>query len=503
MGGSAFPLVEATIDGVHAALAQGTLTVRGLVEGYLARIEAYDRHGPALNAILAINGDALREADRLDRELARHGQLSGPLHGVPVLVKDQVETAGIVTTFGSIAMDGYVPSADATVIGRLKAAGAIILAKTTLPDFATSWFSFSSVSGVTKNPYDLDRDPGGSSSGTAAALAASLGLVGIGADTGGSIRVPAAFESLVGVRVTPGLISRQGVSALVEFLDTAGPMARTVRDAVLVLDALVGYDPGDDYTAAYLAARPPDRYADLLDANVLEGARIGVLRQLFGHDGDPDRAAVDAVIEQALAVMGAAGATLVDVEIPGLDDLMASTALYLTHSRHDLDRFLAARPDLPYSAIADIVRDAKYHPALEWLKAMSEGPLRPSDDPAYFPKMAAREHFQRAVVNAMARAGVAVLAYPTVQVVAPPCAELDAGRWTVEAFPTNTMIASQAGLPAVTVPAGVTRSGPSVGLPVGLEILGLPYDEPTVLKMAYAFEQRAQARVVPASTPEL
>jgi Asp-tRNA(Asn)/Glu-tRNA(Gln) amidotransferase A subunit family amidase len=287
------------------------------------------------------------------------------------------------------------------------------------------------------------------------------------------------------------------VSALVEFLDTAGPMARTVRDAVLVLDALVGYDPGDDYTAAYLAARPPDRYADLLDANVLEGARIGVLRQLFGHDGDPDRAAVDAVIEQALAVMGAAGATLVDVEIPGLDDLMASTALYLTHSRHDLDRFLAARPDLPYSAIADIVRDAKYHPALEWLKAMSEGPLRPSDDPAYFPKMAAREHFQRAVVNAMARAGVAVLAYPTVGVVAPTRAELDAGRWTVEAFPTNTMIASQAGLPAVTVPAGVTRSGPSVGLPVGLEILGLPYDEPTVLKMAYAFEQRAQARVVP------
>ena len=270
MGGSTIPLVEATIDEVHGALTRGHLTVRGLVEGYLARIEAFDRHGPTFNAILAINKDALSEADRWDRELAWHGRLSGPLHGVPVLVKDQVETAGIVTTFGSIAMDGYVPSADATVIARLKKAGAIILAKTAMPDFATSWFSYSSISGVTKNPYDLGRDAGGSSSGTAAALAASLGLAGVGADTGGSIRVPASFNSLVGVRVTPGLISRRGVSALVAFLDTAGPMARTVRDAALMLDSMVGYDPGDEYSSAYIAARPPARYSSVLDADALD-----------------------------------------------------------------------------------------------------------------------------------------------------------------------------------------------------------------------------------------
>jgi len=497
--GPTIPLVEATIDDVHRALTGSHLTVRALVEGYLARIEAYDRHGPTFNAILAINQDALREADRLDGELARHGRLSGPLHGVPVLVKDQIETAGIVTTFGSIAMDGYVPRADATVIARLKEAGAIILAKTTLPDFATSWFSFSSVSEVTRNPYDLDRDAGGSSSGTAAALAASLGLVGIGADTGGSIRVPASFNNLVGVRVTPGLISRRGVSALVSFLDTAGPMARTVRDAALLLDAMVGYDPGDEYTSAYVTARPPASYAGLLDAGALQGARIGVLRQVFGDPADPDRAAVDAVIEHALDVMTGAGATMVDLEILDLDDFMASTALYLTHSRHDLDRFLAERPSLPFSAIEDIVRDGRYHPALEWLKAMSEGPLTPSDDPAYFPKMAARERFQRAVVNAMASASVSVLVYPSVQVVAPTRSELDAGRWTVEAFPTNTMIASQAGLPAATVPAGTTLSRS----PVGLEILGSPYDEPTVLTIAYAFEQLAHARMVPASAPEL
>ena len=476
-----------------------SLTVRGLVEGYLARIEAYDGSGPNLNAILAINPDALREADRLDGELARDGGLAGPLHGVPVLVKDQVETAGIATTFGSVAMDGYVPSNDAAVIARLKQAGAIVLAKTTLPDFATSWFSFSSVSGVTRNPYDLERDPGGSSSGTAAAVAASLGLVGVGADTGGSIRVPASFTGLVGVRVTPGLISRRGLSALVEFLDTAGPMARTVRDAALLLDVMVGYDPADEFTAAYAAARPPVSYAALLDAGALREAHIGVLRQVFGVPADPDRAAVNTVIEEALDVMRGAGAAVVEVEIPSLDDFMTSTALYLTHARHDLDRFLADRPGLPYSTIADIVRDGRYHPALEWLEAMSRGTATPADDPAYFEKMAARERFQRAVVHAMAGAGVATLVYPTVQVMAPTRAELDAGRWTVEAFPTNTMIASQAGLPAATVPAGTTPAGS----PVGLEILGMPLDEATVLRIAYAFEQHAPARIVPAVTPEL
>ena len=499
MGGSTIPLVEATIDEVHGALTRGHLTVRGLVEGYLARIEAFDRHGPTFNAILAINKDALSEADRWDRELAWHGRLSGPLHGVPVLVKDQVETAGIVTTFGSIAMDGYVPSADATVIARLKKAGAIILAKTAMPDFATSWFSYSSRSGVTKNPYDLGRDAGGSSSGTAAALAASLGLAGVGADTGGSIRVPASFNSLVGVRVTPGLISRRGVSALVAFLDTAGPMARTVRDAALMLDSMVGYDPGDEYSSAYIAARPPARYSSVLHADALDGARIGVLRQAFGAQADPDCATVNSVMERALDVMTGAGATVVDVEIPNLDDFMASTALYITHGRHDLNQFLAERPGLPYSAVEDIVRDGKYHPALEWLRAMAEGPVTPSDDPAYFPKMAARERFQRAVVHAMARASVAVLVYPAVQVVAPTRSELDGGRWTVESFPTNTMIAPQAGLPAATVPAGATQAG----VPVGLEILGLPYDEPTVLTIAYAFEHQAHARIVPASAPEL
>jgi amidase len=201
-----------------------------------------------------VNQNALAEADRLDDFLSRSRTFVGPLHGIPVVVKDQAETKGVVTTFGSIALDGYIPQEDATVIAKLKEAGAIILAKSTMPDFATSGFGFSSKSGETKNPYVLERDPGGSSSGTGAAVAANLATVGIGEDTGGSIRAPASFNNLIGVRVTPGLISRTGMSPLVVFQDTAGPMTRTVTDAAILLDAMVGYDPRDPYTAAYAIA---------------------------------------------------------------------------------------------------------------------------------------------------------------------------------------------------------------------------------------------------------
>ncbi|MBX6342191.1 MAG: amidase, partial [Thermomicrobiaceae bacterium] len=237
-----FRLQEATIDAIHAAYRSGALTCRQLVELYLARIDAYDRGGPAINAVITVNPRALDEADAADRAFRERGDLAGPLHGIPVLVKDQAETAGIPTTFGSVALRGYVPSADAVVVQRLRAAGAVVLAKTNLPDFATSWFGYSSAGGETKNPYALDRDAGGSSAGTGAGVAANLGAVGIGEDTGGSIRVPASFDNVVGLRVTTGLISRTGLSPLVEFQDTAGPMARTVRDAAILLDALVGYD---------------------------------------------------------------------------------------------------------------------------------------------------------------------------------------------------------------------------------------------------------------------
>ena len=307
MSSRPFRLEEATIDDIHSAFRSGEITCRRLVELYLARIEAYDKSGPELNTILTLNPKALEEAEDLDRSLERNGEFVGPLHGIPVLIKDQAETAGIRTTFGSVAFEDYVPEADATAVRRLKEAGVVILAKTNLPDFATSWFAYSSAGGETKNPYDLDRDPGGSSSGTGAAIAANFGAVGIGEDTGGSIRVPSSFDNLVGVRVTTGLISRKGLSPLVVFQDTAGPMTRTVKDAAILLDALVGYDSEDPFTAAATLARDAGSYAEGLSEGTLRGARVGVVREVFGPDDDPDSYQVNGVVEGTLEAMQVAG----------------------------------------------------------------------------------------------------------------------------------------------------------------------------------------------------
>lgn len=493
-----FKFVEATIDDAHRAILAGEITVRDLVQGYLDRINAFDKNGPELNSIVTVNEQALDDADALDKYFSENKRLRGPLHGVPVLVKDQAETAGLTTTFGSEAVGEYVPDEDATVITNLKEQGAIILGKTTMPDFATSWFAYSSRSGNTKNPYDLDRDPGGSSSGTGAAIAANLGLVGIGEDTGGSIRLPASFDSLVGVRVTPGLISRHGMSPLVGFQDTSGPMARTVRDAAILLDGMVGYDPKDEYTSAYLVARHPSSYTEDLEDASVAGMTVGVVRQAFGDASNADSAPVNQVIESALKKIESAGAVLVDVEIPGLAEYLVSTSLYVTCGRFDINQFLGER-DLPFKSVEAIIEAENYHPFLELLEAIAAGPASPLEDPEFYPKMAEREKFQRTIVNAMAAAGADVLVFPTIQVVPPTRAELDAGKWTTLTFPTNTLIASQSWLPAVSLPAGTTETG----LPVGLEIMGLPFDEGGVLSAAQAFESVVKGRATPSTTPEL
>ncbi len=341
-----FRLEEATIDGIHSAFRSGELTCRRLVELYMARIEAYDENGPELNSIITVNPNAPDEADGLDRSFEESGEFVGPLHGIPVLVKDQAETAGIRTTFGSVAFEGYVPEEDATAVRRLKEAGALILAKTNLPDFATSWLAYSSAGGETKNPYDLDRDPGGSSSGTGAAVAANLGAVGIGEDTGGSIRVPSSFDNLVGVRVTTDLISRKGMSPLVVFQDTAGPMTRTVKDAAVLLDVLVGYDPDDPFTAVATLARDAGSYASGLDEGSLRGARIGVLRDAFGANDDPDSRQVNGVVGEAIEAMRGAGAEIVNpVNLPDLlhfigGHLPLPLAVPLRHRQVPLGRHL-------------------------------------------------------------------------------------------------------------------------------------------------------------------
>ncbi|GAN75981.1 amidase [Acidisphaera rubrifaciens] len=499
MSTSGFTLPEATIDAIHAAYRSGTLTCEALVRAYLDRIAAYDQQGPALNAFAALNPEALAQARALDAAFARDGRFVGPLHGIPVAVKDQAETAGIPTCFGSVALKGYVPTEDSTVAAKLKAAGAIIIGKTTLPDFATSWFGYASATGETKNPYDLARDPGGSSAGTGAAIAANLATVGIGEDTGGSIRLPSSFCNLVGVRVTPGLISRNGLSPLVVFQDTAGPMARTVRDAALLLDAVVGFDPKDPYTTAHTIAGHKGSYADACDAGALSGARIGVLKEAFGSDDDPDCAQVNAVVRGAIGAMEAAGATIVEISLPNLMEYVVETSLYITHSRHDINAFLAARPQLAYHSLDDIVRDGKYHPKLDLIDDIMTGPAQPEDDPQYYRKLAAREAFQRAVVMLVAANGLDGVCFPCSQVLPPTRKELNDGRWTVLGFPTNTLIAAQTWMPSICVPAGFTPDG----IPVGMEIIVPPYHEPDLFRLGYAFEQVAPHRRPPASTPAL
>jgi Asp-tRNA(Asn)/Glu-tRNA(Gln) amidotransferase A subunit family amidase len=495
----AFRLEEATIDDIHAAFRSGELTCRRLVELYLARIEAYDKNGPKLNTIITVNPKVLDEADELDSSFGRDSGFVGPLHGIPVLVKDQAETAGIRTTFGSVAFEGYVPEEDATAVRRLKEAGALILAKTNLPDFATSWFAYSSAGGETKNPYDLERDPGGSSSGTGAAIAANLGAVGIGEDTGGSIRVPSSFDNLVGVRVTTGLISRKGMSPLVVFQDTAGPMTRAVKDAAALLDVLVGHDPEDPFTAAATLARDAGGYADGLSEGSMRGARIGVVREAFGADEDPDSSQVNGVVEGALEAMRGAGAQLVDpVSVPNLQHFIGVTSLYLSQSRYDIDNFLAKRPGS--HTVGGLYDSKRFHPRLDLFTAIAEeAPADPEEDPNYYRGLAAREDFRRAILNLMASEGLDALVYPNSQVLPPTRKELDDWKWTVLTFPTNALIAAQADLPSISLPAGFAEGN----VPVGFELVGKPYGEADLLKLAYAYERAASARKPPESTPPL
>ncbi|MBG6053761.1 Asp-tRNA(Asn)/Glu-tRNA(Gln) amidotransferase A subunit family amidase [Salinibacterium sp. CAN_S4] len=487
------PIEEATIASIQEGYRTGAFTTREVVQAYLDRIETVDRAGASLNSIITVSSTALAEADALDAAFAASGELSGSLHGVPIVVKDQVETAGIITTFGSAATGDYLPAKDASAIARLKASGAIILAKTTMPDFATSWFSTSSKSEVTKNPYDLSRDPGGSSSGSAAAVAANLGLVGIGEDTGGSIRLPASFCNLVGVRVTPGLISRTGMSSLVVPQDTSGPMTRTVMDSAKLLDALVGFDADDDYTSVVAIARHAGSYTDGLENATLAGKRIGVLREAFADSSDPEGAAVNAVIEAALSRFVAAGATLVEVTIPRLMEMVGFTSLYFSRSLQDMNAFIAARPELGVTSIDALYEAGKFHPKLDLFEGIATGPKSMKDDPDYLDRTLAQGEFQRSVLAIVAEHELDAIVFPDTKLPAPTHEDVYSDRWTCLTYPTNTVIASQLYFPAITVPAGFTDSG----LPVGIELMSVPYDEGRLLKVARGVEVATAARRAP------
>jgi amidase len=344
------------------------------------------------------------------------------------------------------------------------------------------------------NPYDITRETGGSSAGTGAAIAANYGILGVGEDTGGSIRVPASFCNLVGLRPTVGLVSRSGLSPLVKTQDTPGPMTRTVRDAALMLDILAGYDPEDPYTAAAVVAGPPrgGSYAANLSKEVLSHARIGVLHSVFGAETDPDCSAVNKVINASLSKFPATGTTLIDIDdIPNLKHYRSFTTTYFSRSRYDIDTFLSTRPHLN-ATTESIHASNSFHPSLPLFNTIATGIKHPYEDPLYAQRLDVRDEFQRAVIGIMAQHKLDAIAYPSVTIPAPTLKDVLGTRFT-RSFPTNTDIASQLHMPAISVPVGFTEEG----LPVGLELLGMPYQEQTLLELAFGVEALMKARKAP------
>jgi len=485
-------LEELTIEAVHTAYKNKIFKTVDLVDAYINRIKELDRDGPKLNSIITINPRAIDEARELDEFLEQQGKFKGKLHGVPIVVKDQVETRNLKTTFGSIAFENYIPKEDATVIDKLKREGAIILAKTNLPDFATAWFGFSSVIGQTKNSYNIKHDSGGSSSGTGVAVAANLALVGLGEDTSGSIRVPSSFNNLFGLKVTTGLISRHGVSPLVDFYDSTGPMCRTVSDLAKVLDVIVGFDPQDPYTSICSQYENLGHFSDYLDSEFLKGKRIGVFRQAFGNSEESEQ--VNTVVNNAIKRIEQLGAEIVDpVEINNLNKFIGETNLDILQSRYDLNKFITKKLDSPVPSFDYLYNNNLFPNKLNLIHAIHNGPKKPWDDSDYYRRLTEIEQFRRTILYTMAKFNLNALAYPSVQIPPPTIEDVDLQKWTDLNFPTNTLIASQSILPAISMPAGFTEQG----LPVGIEILGKQYSEHELLNIAYSYEKYNKPRRKP------
>ena len=489
-----FRLAEATVASVHAAFANGQLTCTRLVRLYLDRIEAYNARGPALLAIIAINPKAMETAAEMDRQYAANPSGVLPLHCVPIILKDNFDTFDMPTTAGNVSMKTSVPPADAFTVEKIRKSGALILAKSNLSEFARGGMSKSSLGGQVLNPYDLTRTPGGSSGGTGAAIAANFAVLGTGSDTGQSIRSPASANSLVGIRPTRGLVSRSGVIPNSQTQDEVGPITRTVRDAALLLDVMAGYDPQDPVTA-FGNGRRPESYTRLLNRDALKGARIGVMTNLFGTAARHQE--VNKVLEGAITRMESLGAAIVRFDLPEYDALLPAIDTPPFEARTVMDRYFATLgPNAPVKSFAELVaaRTAVVQKALEEELAIVDG----MNSQIYKDRMLNRDRLRLAVAKKMADSNLDAILYPLQKIlVVPATADGQAER--------NGTLSNGTGFPAVNFPAGFSSSTASapLGVPVGAELLGLDYTEDKLLAYAYAFEQAAQARKPPVSTPPL
>jgi Asp-tRNA(Asn)/Glu-tRNA(Gln) amidotransferase A subunit family amidase len=497
-----FHLLEATIDDVHAAFRAKRLTCRTLVELYLRRIEAYDKAGPGLNAVQTVNPHALREADRLDAAFTTAGPV-GTLHCIPTLVKDQVETSDMPTTFGSVLFKDFVPQRDATIVNRLRNAGAVIIGKSTMGEYAAGYLSSASASGVIRNAYDPRRHASGSSGGSGAGVAANFAMVSIAEDTGGSVRGPAAVSSLVGLRPTVPLVSRHGMLPARPSTDTLGPIARNVRDAALLLDVIAGYDAKDPVTAQAVG-QIPKSYTSFLVPDGLKGARIGVIRQPMDPKADPtsdDYRRVKALVDKAIGDLRTLGAEVVDpVTISDLSERVNKP--YdgnVFETEPAINSYLAQHPNAPFKTFRDILLSGKVVPSRTRVLMPNVG--RSTEDAGYLPILRSIQETRQLVFSVMADRRLDALLYATFD---HPPAEIGPGDMTNPALETtgvgsNRRLSPILGFPAMTVPAGFTTDG----LPVGIEFMARPFAEPTLFKFAYAYEQATHHRRPPSSTPAL
>ncbi len=487
-----FNLEESTVADINAAFDAGALTSEKLTQLYMNRIDAYDNTGPNINSTITVNPNALQTAAALDQERQLTGPRS-PLHGIPVIVKDNYDTFDLPTTAGAQALKGFTPTSDAFQVQKLREAGAIVLGKANLSEFAFSFSTESSLGGVTLNPYATNRTPGGSSGGTGAAIAANFGVVGMGTDTGGSIRIPSSYNSLVGIRPTIGLSSRDGIVPLALSQDVGGPMTRTVADAAVVLDATVGSDPDDPITAAS-SGKIPESYTDSLNPDGLQGARIGVVRDLFGVDSNPEAAKVNAVINAALEDMANQGAEIVDsVTIPNLDKILSYPSLSSFEFKFNLNDYLAERPNAPVRTLEDIIASGGFLPSNEATLRLRNSREPLENNPEYQDIIQNRPDLtQQAILTALEENNLDALIFPTST---QPPALLGQDIITGSA----TRLSPFSGFPEITVPAGFTPEG----LPVGIEFLGRAFSEPTLLELAYSYEQATLNRLPPTITPPL
>jgi amidase len=491
-----FELDEITISGLQDGMKSGKFTARSLVERYSIRIAEIDKHGPAINSVLELNPDALSIAGSLDQERKAKGP-RGPLHGIPVLIKDNIDTADkMMTTAGSLAMVGSKPPQDSFVVQKLRSAGAVILGKTNLSEWANirsrhSTSGWSGRGGLTRNPYALDRNPCGSSSGTGAGISANLGAVGIGTETDGSIVCPSSSNGLAGIKPTVGLVSRSGIIPISHSQDGAGPMCRTVRDAAILLGALTGVDPNDAATAASSGKSFTD-YTQFCDLNGLKGSRIGVARKYFGFND-----AVDSLMERALDAMKQQGATLVDpADIETLGNFDKSELLVLLYElKADLNAYLARLgPNAPVHTLKDIIdfnernreKEMPYFGQDLFLNAEAKGPLT---EKAYVDALEKNHQLARTegIDATMDKYSLDAIVAPT-----------GGPAWLTDLVNGDhfaggsSNAAAVAGYPNINVTAGFIS-----GLPVGISFFGRAWSEPTLIRLAFAFEQTIRARQAP------